>query len=122
MKWWIIPDIGGYVLLPRLVLEDVMKQLIYTAEPVTATQAQACGLVTTVDDDPLSAAQDLVQKIAQKAPNAIRAAKRLCKLSRSSLPTDMLMAEAETQAKLLGQPEQMEVVAAQFAGRAPVFK
>ncbi|MFK7745487.1 MAG: crotonase/enoyl-CoA hydratase family protein [Roseobacter sp.] len=122
MKWGIIPDMGGYVLLPRLVSADVMKQLIYTAEPVDAAQANAWGLVTSVDPDPLATALSLAEKIALKGPNAIRAAKRLSDLAYTAAPNEVLMAEAQEQAQLLGQPEQMEVVAAQFAKRAPVFK
>ena len=122
MKWGIIPDMGGFVLLPRLVRDDHMKQLIYTAAPVSASTARDIGLVTTVADNPLGAANDLAHDIALKGPNAIRAAKRLCKLSGTLSDADMLMAEAKAQAALLGQPEQMEVIAAQFGKRAPVFR
>ena len=122
MKWGIVPDMGGYVLLPRLVRSDVMKQLIYTAEPIDAAQARDWGLVTTVADDPLTAAQKLAETIALKGPNAICAAKRLSELAYTASPEDMLLAEASEQADLLGKPEQIEVVAAQFAKRAPVFK
>ena len=122
MKWGIVPDMGGFVLLPRLVREDVMKQLIYTAEPVGADQAQDWGLVTSVAEDPLAAARELAGKIALKGPNAIRAAKRLADVAYTHAPADVLMAEAQEQARLLGQPEQMEVIAAQFAKRAPNFK
>jgi enoyl-CoA hydratase/carnithine racemase len=122
MKWGIIPDMGGFVLLPRLVRDDHMKQLIYTAAPVSASTARDIGLVTTVADNPLGAANDLAQDIALKGPNAIRAAKRLCKLSGTLSDAEMLMAEAKAQAALLGQPEQMEVIAAQFGKRTPVFR
>ena len=122
MKWGIVPDMGGFVLLPRLVREDVMKQLIYTAEPIDAKEARDWGLVTTVADDPVAAARALAQKIALKGPNAIRAAKRLSDLAYEKPASDVLLAEAKEQAGLLGQPEQMEVIAAQFAKRAPVFK
>lgn len=121
MKWGIIPDMGGFVLLPRLLRDDVMKQLIYTAEPLGAADARDWGLVTTVADDAMAEAQALCEKIALKSPSAIRAAKRLCALARDVSPQDMLMAEAETQASLLGKPEQMEVVKAQLTGRTPEF-
>lgn len=122
VKWGLIPDMGGMVLLPRLVRDDVMKRLIYTAEPIGAEQAERWGLVTEVAEDPLAAAQALAQTIAGKRPNAIRAAKRLCAVAHLASPHEVLVAEAEAQAGLLGQPEQMEVIAAQFGKRAPVFK
>jgi enoyl-CoA hydratase/carnithine racemase len=121
MKWGIVPDMGGMVLLPRLVRDDVMKKLIFTAQPINARQAEAWGLVTEVVDDPVSAAQLLAAQITQKGPNAIRAAKRLCALAHSAPPEEVLMAEARTQAMLLGKTEQMEVIAAQFGKRKPRF-
>ncbi|MEO0866771.1 MAG: crotonase/enoyl-CoA hydratase family protein, partial [Pseudomonadota bacterium] len=59
MKWGIVPDMGGMVLLPRLVRGDVLRRLTYTAEPVEAEQARDWGLVTELADDPLAAAMDL---------------------------------------------------------------
>lgn len=122
MKWGIIPDMGGMVLLPRLVREDVMKRLIYTAEPVSAARAAEWGLVTEVAEDPLAAARALALQISQKGPNAIKAAKALCETAYCASAEDVLLAEARAQASLLGQPEQMEVVAAQFGSRPPVFE
>ena len=122
LKWGIVPDMGGMVLLPRLVRADVMKRLIYTAEPVPATQALAFGLITEVADDPLAAARSLAEQIAGQSPQAIRAAKALCDLAYRASPEQMLLAEARAQAALLGQPEQLDVVAARLGGRAPVFR
>ncbi len=122
MKWGIVPDMGGMVLLPRLVRQDVMKQLIYTAEPVSAVQARDWGLVTEIADDPRAAAAALAGKIALKSPRAIKAAKALCDMAYHASAPEMLVAESRAQAGLLGTSEQLEVIAAQFAKRAPVFK
>ena len=64
----------------------------------------------------------LARQIAAKSPNAIRAAKRLCTMAHDAAPEQVLVAEATEQAALLGKPEQMEVIAAQFGKRAPVFR
>ncbi|MFK7881687.1 crotonase/enoyl-CoA hydratase family protein [Roseobacter sp.] len=122
MKWGIIPDMGGMVLLPRLVRSDVIRRMIYTATPIDAEQAERWGLVTEVADDPLATAQALAQEITQKSPKATRAAKALINMAEHELPESVLLAEARFQAELLGQPEQMEVVAAQFGKRAPKFE
>lgn len=122
MKWGIIPDMGGMVLLPRLVRSDVMRRLIYTATPVSADQAERWGLVTEIAEDPLTAAFDLARELAGKSPKAIRAAKALIACAERETAEEVLLAEAQTQASLLGKPEQMEVIAAHFAKRAPVFK
>ena len=52
MKWGIVPDMGGMVLLPRLVRSDVIRQLVYTATPIDAAKAERWGLVTEVSDTP----------------------------------------------------------------------
>ncbi|MEM1075604.1 MAG: crotonase/enoyl-CoA hydratase family protein [Pseudomonadota bacterium] len=122
MKWGLIPDMGGLVLLPRLVRDDVMKRLIYTAQPVTAEQGAAWGLVTEVAENPLEAALALAEQIANRGPNAMRAAKRLCHLAHVAETEEILLAESREQVALLGQAEQMEVIAAEFGKREPVFK
>ena len=122
MKWGIVPDMGGMVLLPRLVREDVARRLTYSATPVGAQQALDWGLVTELADDPLAAALSLAGEIAGKSPSAIRAAKALITQSYGGYSDAILMAESVEQAKLIGQPDQLEVVAAAMQKRAAVFK
>ena len=123
MKWGIVPDMGGMVLLPRLVRSDVLRRLTYTGAPVEAAQAERWGLVTEVADDPQAAALELARVIAGKGPNAVRAAKRLIGYAESGASdVDVLEAESREQAALLGKPEQMEVIAAEFGKRPAVFK
>ncbi|MFC3118382.1 enoyl-CoA hydratase-related protein [Jhaorihella thermophila] len=122
MKWGIVPDMGGMVLLPKLVRSDVLRLLTYTAAPIDGEQAERWGLVTRLAEDPLAAAMDLANQIAGKGPNAIRAAKRLIGLAERADQAEVLMAESREQVDLIGKPEQMEVIAAQMQGRKPVFK
>ena len=122
MKWGIVPDMGGMVLLPRLVRSDVLRRLTYTAEPITAEHAERWGLVTELADDPYAAATKLAQTIASKSPSAIRAAKRLIGLAETGGPEDVLLAESHEQADLIGKPHQMEVIAASFGKRPAVFE
>ena len=122
MKWGIVPDMGGMVLLPRLVRSDVLRRLTYTAEPVGAEQAERWGLVTEISDDPLATAQALAETIAGKSPSAIRAAKRLIGVAETQDAVAVLDAESREQVDLMGKPHQMEVVAAAFAKRPAVFK
>ncbi len=123
MKWGLIPDMGGMVLLPKLTRSDVMRRLIYTARPVEAEQAERWGLVTELAEDPLAAAREMATEIAGKSPSAIHAAKRLLAVAEGGAGEDsVLMEESREQAALIGKPDQMEVIAANMAGRAPVFK
>ncbi len=121
MKWGIVPDMGGMVLLPRLVRSDVLRRLTYTAEPVGTEQAERWGLVTEIAEDPLAAAMELAEVIVGKSPSAIAAAKRLISLAEGGVDADVLNAESRAQADLIGKPDQVEVIAAHFGKRAPVF-
>ncbi|MEP3638014.1 MAG: crotonase/enoyl-CoA hydratase family protein [Paracoccaceae bacterium] len=122
MKWGIVPDMGGMVLLPRLVRSDVLRKLTYTAAPIPADQAERWGLVTDIAEDPLAAAMELAETISNKSPSAIRAAKRLIAIAESQPENEVLLAESREQAGLIGGADQMEVVAATFQKRAPDFK
>ena len=123
MKWGLIPDMGGMVLLPQLARSDVIRQLTYTARPIGADQAERWGLLTSLAEDPVAAAGELAAEIAGKSPSAIRAAKRLIDLAESGADREtVLMAESQEQADLVGKPDQMEVIAASMQKRAPVFK
>ncbi|WP_299146540.1 crotonase/enoyl-CoA hydratase family protein [uncultured Tateyamaria sp.] len=122
MKWGIVPDMGGMVLLPRLVRGDVLRRLTYTATPVSAEQAEAWGLVTEVTKDPQAAALALAGELAQKSPSALRSAKALISYAETHGADDVLMEESRVQASLIGKPDQMEMVAATIQKRAPVFK
>ena len=122
MKWGIVPDMGGMVLLPNLVRSDVLRRLTYTAEPVEAAQAERWGLITEIADDPLAAATELATTIAGKSPAAIRTAKRLIAIAETEDAKTVLDAESRLQSDLIGKPEQLEVIAAQFGKRPAVFK
>ncbi|MEM8655456.1 MAG: crotonase/enoyl-CoA hydratase family protein [Pseudomonadota bacterium] len=122
MKWGIVPDMGGMVLLPRLVRSDVLRRLTYTAEPISAEKAETWGLVTELAEDPVAAAMALAEALTLKSPSALRAAKALIGYAETHGPDEVLLEESRAQAGLMGTPEQMEVVAAQMQKRAPVFK
>lgn len=122
MKWGLIPDMGGLVLLPKLTRSDVMRRLIYTASPILADQAERWGLVTELAEDPLASARALATEIAGKSPSAIRAAKKIITDVEAGMPEDaILLEESRAQAGLIGKPHQMEVVSANMARRAPKF-
>lgn len=122
MKWGLIPDMGGMVLLPKLVRSDVLRLLTYTARPIGATQAAEWGLVTKLSDDPLTEAVALAEDIAGQSPSAIRAAKRVIEVAYAKPRKEVLLEESSEQVELIGKPDQMEVIAANLQGRKPEFK
>ncbi len=115
MKWGLIPDMGGMVLMPGLVRDDWMRRLTYTASPIEAVLAREIGLITEIADDPLATAQALAREIAAKSPSAIRAAKRLLAQAGRVDDATMLHAESREQTDLIGQPDQMAAIAANFS-------
>ena len=49
MKWGLVPDMGGMVLMPHLMRSDVIRRMTYTAEPVLAAEhGLDWGMVTEV--------------------------------------------------------------------------
>ncbi len=111
MKWGLVPDMGGMVLLPDLVRSDVLRRIIYTAEVLEAPDAMNAGLITEMADDPMVRAQELAKTIAEQSPSAMRAAKRLIATAETAERAEVLMAEAKEQAALIGKPDQMAAIA-----------
>lgn len=124
IKWGLVPDMAGMVLLRELLRDDVARELICTGRIVEAEEAVALGLGTRVCADPLAQARELAHSIAQRSPTAVRAAKRL--LNQASRVMDasaaeLLLAESEEQIRLIGSSNQVEAVKANLEKRLPVF-
>ena len=121
MKWGIVPDMAGFALWPGLVRDDVLRELTYTAREFSGEEAVGLGFVTRTADDPLAEALALARQIADRNPEAIRAAKRLANLVGGGQAAEALLAESREQGALIGRPNQMEAVAAGMQKRAPRF-
>ncbi len=120
-KWGLVPDMGITSTLPRLVRLDVAKELTYTARVLSGTEAAELGLVTHVADDPLAAARELAAQIADRSPDAVRAAKRLYDASWNAAVEEGLLLETELQVGLLGSPNQLAAVTAGFTKQPGEF-
>ncbi|MBV9817648.1 MAG: crotonase/enoyl-CoA hydratase family protein [Solirubrobacterales bacterium] len=112
VKWGLVPDMAITRTLTRLVAIDVAKELTYTARALDAVEAHRLGLVTHLAGDPLAAARALAAEIAQRSPDAVRAAKRLYDSAWRGSAAETLALEAELQLGLLGSPNQLAAVAA----------
>lgn len=121
IKWGLIPDMSGTQTLRHLVRLDVAKELTFTGRIVSGEEAAQLGLVTRVAADPLAAALELACEIAEKSPDAIRAGKRLWNQAvRVDLESGLRL-EEETQLQLIGSPNQLEAVRANFEKRDAEF-
>lgn len=79
VKLGLIPGFGGAVRLPRKVGLAAASEWIYTGEIISAQSAQALGLVREVlsQEDLLPRVREVAKVIAQRAPLAVRAAKKV---------------------------------------------
>jgi len=121
IKWGLVPDMGGMLLLRDLVRPDVAGELTYTGRMFSGTEARDMGLVTAVNDDPHAEAMSLAREIAEKNPDAIRAAKRLLSICDDTIVGRVLAAEASEQEKLVSSPNQIEAVRAAQERRVANF-
>jgi enoyl-CoA hydratase/carnithine racemase len=122
VKWGLVPDMSGCVLLTELTRADVARELTFTGRVVSGTEALSLGLATRLGDDPLADARAIARQVAASNPEAIRAAKRLFNTASPVDAGRVLLAEAFEQQRLIGSANQREAVQAALENRAPVFR
>lgn len=122
IRWGIVPDMGGTLLMRGLVRADLARELTFTGRIVSGEEAAALGLATRVFPDPREAAFATAREIAAHNPDAIRAAKRLLNRAQEGQAAEILLAESQEQAGLLGRPNQVEAVRANLERRPPTFQ
>ncbi len=121
VHWGLIPDMTGTLFLSRLVRPDVAKELTFTARIVTGREAVELGLATRLSDDPRADAFDLARAIAARSPHAVRGAKELFNRLANAGAADQFAEERRVIGGLIGRPNQVEAVMANFEKRVPVF-
>ncbi|GAB3648162.1 crotonase/enoyl-CoA hydratase family protein [Ramlibacter alkalitolerans] len=122
VRWGLVPDMAGCVLLTQLCRGDVARELTFTGRVVSGIEAVALGLATRASEDPLADARAMARQIANSNPDAVRAAKRLFNTATPVDAARVLVAEAFEQQRLIGSANQREAVQAQMEKRAPVFR
>jgi len=119
--WGLIPDMAGTVLWRTLVRDDVLRELTYTAREFLGTEAERYGFLTRLSPDPHADALAVAKLIAERSPDAVRAAKRLYNRAADIGAAALLEAESTEQLKLKRSLNQLEAVAAHAEGRAARF-
>ncbi|HWD49126.1 MAG TPA: crotonase/enoyl-CoA hydratase family protein [Rhizomicrobium sp.] len=118
IKWGLVPDMAGLVLLRGLLRDDVARELTFTGRIFTGEEALKLGLATRVSTDPHGDALKLAEEIAGKSPDAIRAGKRLFNLAADADQKTILFEETKEQVALIGSPNQIEAVMSNMQKRA----
>ena len=120
-RWGLIPDMAISATLRGIVPPDRIKELAWTGRVVGADEALALGMLTAIEDDPLTAARALAKDCAARSPEAIRGVKRLVNEAWNVSEQEALTLEARIQTGLLGSPNQREAVLANLERRSPDF-
>jgi 2-(1,2-epoxy-1,2-dihydrophenyl)acetyl-CoA isomerase len=117
------PDGGASWFLPRIVGLRLATEMLLTNRVLSAAEAAAAGIVTTVvPDDTLDAEVDaLAARLRAGATGAYGSVKRLLQRSATASLREQLEAEARAIATNAASPDGREGVAAFLAGRPPVF-
>jgi enoyl-CoA hydratase/carnithine racemase len=122
IEWGLVPDMSGSQTLRSLLRLDIALELAFTGRRVSGREAVALGLATRLSDEPLDEARALARQIAQKSPDAVRAAKRLlCAAWTGSVAHGLELEEREQRA-LIGTTNQLEAIQARLGKRAPEFE
>jgi 2-(1,2-epoxy-1,2-dihydrophenyl)acetyl-CoA isomerase len=122
-KIGLMPDSGGTWLLTRLLGEARAKALALTAEPLSAEQAAAWGLIWKVveDADLMRDALALARSLAVAPPLALAAIKDAIHGAHTAKLDAQLDLERDGQRRLGLTDDYVEGVAAFAAKRAPIF-
>ncbi|ABZ78334.1 Enoyl-CoA hydratase/isomerase [Shewanella halifaxensis HAW-EB4] len=116
-KWGLVPDMAGLVGLRELMPKDQALMLTMSADVLTAEQALAANLVTSVEAEPLAAATALATKLSQTSPDANAAIKRSINNNWSASIRQLLRRESWYQIRLLLGKNRM--IAALRQGKDP---
>jgi len=74
-------DLGLSWFLPRIIGPTAAAELFYLADTMDADRAKALGFANHVEDDPLTKARELAQKMVARSPMGMRQAKELLNAS-----------------------------------------
>ncbi|MEP1469466.1 MAG: enoyl-CoA hydratase-related protein [Halieaceae bacterium] len=120
----LVPGNGGSYYLPRIVGEAKALELFFAAEPISAAEAQAIGMVNQVfgDGEFMDKTLEFAHKITHRAPLAMALVKRAVQQSQAmDLNTHLDMVSSHM---LITRPSEdhAEAIKAHEEGRDPIFK
>ncbi|WP_066365408.1 enoyl-CoA hydratase-related protein [Neobacillus fumarioli] len=123
-SWAIIPGAGGTQRLPRLIGETKAKELIFTAEKISAEEACKLGIVLKVvpREQLLIACQEFAAKMMKNGPVAIRQAKYAITRGMNTDLQTGLEIEAKAYELTIPTEDRLEALEAFSERRAPQFK
>ena len=123
-KIGLTPDGGATWQLARALPRQLVQQLVWLADPASARQLHALGLVNWVTDSgqALAEALNVGERLAAMAPNALSGAKELLNQAATLSLAQQLEAERNHFIDTLFHPNAGEGLQAFFDKRAPKFR
>lgn len=123
LKVGLVPDVGAFYTLPRVVGVQRAKELMLSARDVDAQEALRLGLVMELHEPEqlLPRAQAMARSFVGASPAAVALIKRSLNNALGGGLQDMLSAEAHAQALAAGTAEHREAVARFLSKQAPLF-
>ena len=120
----VIPGAGGTQRLPRLVSKGKAKELIFTADMITASEAKEIGLVDRIapKGEAVAEAKNMAKKIMGKGPIAIKNAKKAIDKGINMTLSEGLKLEAKLFGELFTSEDQKEGAKAFLEKRKAQFK
>ncbi|MEP7201218.1 MAG: crotonase/enoyl-CoA hydratase family protein [Ilumatobacteraceae bacterium] len=121
VHWGLVPDMTGTLMLSSSVRADVAKELVFTARVFDGREAFSLGLATRLSETPHDDAMAIAQEIAGRSPDAVRGAKALLNGLFNDGAAQQFAEERRVISSLIGRPNQVEAVMANFEKRAASF-
>ena len=120
-----VADLGTLQRLPKLISDGLAREMAYTGRKVGAAEAQACGLVNQVFDDPAALAagvRALAATIAAKSPLSIRGTKEMLLHARDHSVAEGLNYIATWNAGMILSEDLAKAFQASLSKQPPVFR
>ena len=121
VHWGLVPDMTGTLMLTQLVRPDIAKELTFSARVFDGDYALSIGLATSLSDSPYESAMNLARQIASQSPDAVRGSKALFNGLLHERAVAQFAAERRVISSLIGHPNQIEAIMANFEKRTPQF-
>lgn len=120
----LIPGFGGTVRLARVVGKNRAKEMILTAQPLTATEALQVGLVNKVlpQSELMNEVKKLATQISTKGPKALEASKKSLAFNCDRWIDEEMTFEAHEFSKLFKSQDVLEGTSAFIEKRKPIFQ
>lgn len=117
----IVPPEGGMVRLPERIPRNIAMELLLTGAPLPAGRAERLGLVNhlTEPGEALKLALELATSIAQNAPLAVAAVKRVVNERRAFRDQDAFAEQDQIAAPVLASHDAQEGAHAFAEKRSP---